>query len=339
MKYSSLVLLILAISIASMPSLASAQVTDATLSSDQNARYVYTGLREAYDELIMFRNLGGGTWQSTITMFELSNASRLNVTNATLYLYRCYLDNDATYKSRAGTEIWNVSNHTWLPTTAPTNGQSVIAINNTNYTSPDNITFDVTDQVIRELGQGWHNMTFFMQQNTSSTGKRVCDYSQAGDTPPVIIVYGEYVPIEITVTSPTATEYTLTDTISYNVAFGETLENASIYLDGTETVNDTNTTGLSGNLPSLSSGSHNLTVYGQDSYGNSNSSTVFFTVSYPTVIERQPIVAIIPLVIIVSLILGAMGTALSGNMNISNAILFIFLFAIALSVAGIIYAL
>ena len=86
----------------------------------------------------------------------------------------------------------------------------------------------------------------------------------------------------ITIDSPENINYTTGD-IDYNITVDEALDTAFFSLDGGSnfTLDNDSTTNyfnLSGNHPTLSSGLHNVTFWVNDTSGNANESTVFFTV-------------------------------------------------------------
>ena len=71
--------------------------------------------------------------------------------------------------------------------------------------------------------------------------------------------------------------------IDYNITLDEALDFAYYSIDGGSNLsldNDSNTHyfNLSGNHPTLSDGLHNITFWVNDTSGNANEKTVFFTV-------------------------------------------------------------
>jgi len=89
-------------------------------------------------------------------------------------------------------------------------------------------------------------------------------------------------PPEITIVSPTNTTFSTGD-IDYNITVDENLHTAFYSIDNGNNLsldNDSNTNyfNLSGNHPNLSDGFHNITFWVNDSNGNANESTEFFTV-------------------------------------------------------------
>ena len=90
-------------------------------------------------------------------------------------------------------------------------------------------------------------------------------------------------PPTITINSPTNSTFTTGD-IDYNITVNEALTNALVSIDGGTNMTMTNDSttnyfNLSGNHPTLSEGSHNITFYAKDTAGNENFNTIFFTVN------------------------------------------------------------
>ena len=91
------------------------------------------------------------------------------------------------------------------------------------------------------------------------------------------------IPPTITIGSPTNSTFATGD-IDYNITVNEALTNALVSIDGGTNmtmINDstTNYFNLSGDHPTLSEGSHNITFYAKDIAGNENFNTIFFTVN------------------------------------------------------------
>jgi parallel beta-helix repeat protein len=86
----------------------------------------------------------------------------------------------------------------------------------------------------------------------------------------------------VTIHSPANTSYT-DKSLLLNATFSEAVNHTWYLVDGGNLSNATaNTTNLTLELPALDDGSHNVTVYANDSKGNINSSTVFFTIDTPS---------------------------------------------------------
>ncbi len=90
-------------------------------------------------------------------------------------------------------------------------------------------------------------------------------------------------PPTITIDSPTNITFT-TGSIDYNITVNEALTNALASVDGGANMTMTNDStthyfSLSGDHPTLSSGLHEITFYVNDTSGNENFSTIFFTVN------------------------------------------------------------
>jgi hypothetical protein len=126
--------------------------------------------------------------------------------------------------------------------------------------------------------EGLHNWTVECTDDASNTAMALPWWFFTVDiTPP-----------DVTIQSPTNTTYP-TDTIDLNYTATDTnLDSCWYSLDGGTTIplpdcNDTT-------LTNLSDGSHNVTVYANDSAGNTNSTTVYFTVDTtpPTVSIQSP---------------------------------------------------
>jgi len=152
-----------------------------TIYDYQDARVVYTGIKEATDHLPIFTNQGLGYWQLSDIMFNISSLSGYTITNATLILYECTYSSGSPYNNMAGTDLYNVTDHSWIPTTAPNTGNSIISTNTTTETT---VSFDVTEQLQREIDAEYSNITFLAKQNSTTSGRRLCD--SLGSPSPVI---------------------------------------------------------------------------------------------------------------------------------------------------------
>lgn len=171
---------------------------EVTIYDYQDARVVYTGVSGTDNTLPMFFDAGTALWQLSDVMFNISELSGYNITNATLILYGCYYNANSPYNNMAGTDIFNVSNHTWIPSTAP-GYQGVANKIGSNTTTQLTVSFDVATQLQSEIDLGYSNITFQFQQNTTTSGYRQCDSKQTPSPElPRIILYGEAPPTPTT---------------------------------------------------------------------------------------------------------------------------------------------
>ncbi len=153
-----------------------------------------------------------------------------------------------TYALHNGSGVVNETTYTTLITTI-------------NWTSLNNSGVDY-----------FYNVTIYdTVNNTNKTETRKITLITADTTPPVI-----------TIISPTNSTFA-TGSIDYNITVDESLTNALASVDGLANMtltNDstTNFFNLSGDHPILTDGLHNITFYANDTVGNDNFSTIFFTV-------------------------------------------------------------
>ncbi len=106
----------------------------------------------------------------------------------------------------------------------------------------------------------------------------------------VFITVQDTIPPTITIHSP-ANATTNDDTPLLNATFGEVVNYTWYNINGSaNSTTYTDTQNLTLILPELSDGQHNITVYANDSYGNLNSSTMYFTIDTtpPTIVIASP---------------------------------------------------
>jgi hypothetical protein len=116
------------------------------------------------------------------------------------------------------------------------------------------------------LGDGLHNITVYANDSTGNINSSTVYFTIDTGAPTITVV-----------SPPNAT--TTDTTPMLNATFGETVDTAWYSLDGGVNLSySASTQNLTLNLAVLSVGQHNVTVYANDSFGNLNSSNVFFTV-------------------------------------------------------------
>ena len=146
----------------------------------------------------------------------------------------------------------------------------------------------INDSFVQMTGlANWSNVTKFVNQTIGTTIQwRVYandSINQLNSTD--IFSYettGDIIPPTITIDSPLNITYSTGD-IDYNITVDQNLSVALASVDSESNFtldNDTNTHyfNLSGNHPTLTEGIHNITFWVNDTAGNANESTVFFTV-------------------------------------------------------------
>ena len=148
----------------------------------------------------------------------------------------------------------------------------------------------INDSFVEMTGaENWSNVTKFVNTtigvtiewkvyvNDSSNSLTVTDAFSY-----ITITSADITPPIITIVSPTNTFYA-TGSIDYNITVDESLTNALVSVDGLPNMtmdNDslTNYFNLSAEHPILDDGLHNITFYANDTSGNSDESTLNFTV-------------------------------------------------------------
>lgn len=164
------------------------------------------------------------------------------------------------------------------------NNQSSKATNssNRNMTSFINSTFS-------NWGTGnWTNYTVIpnLQNRENYTVKIYANDSMNNMNVTGTLYWFENIAPTITISSPTNSTYTATSIWVYATA-NEAASWCGRNLDRTTNVTMTNTTGNWNNqMTSLSAGTHNVTVYCNDTYNNMGSATQYFTVSIPIIIMQ-----------------------------------------------------
>jgi hypothetical protein len=136
--------------------------------------------------------------------------------------------------------------------------------NSTISTGTTNLTVNLTT-----LSDGLHNVTVYANDSVGNLNSSIRYFTIDTGAPAITLV------------SPTNTSTTDTTPL-LNATFGEVVDTAWYSLDGGVNLSfSTSTQNLTVTLAALSVGQHNVTVYANDSFGNLNSSIVFFTVITP----------------------------------------------------------
>jgi uncharacterized glyoxalase superfamily protein PhnB len=200
---------------------------------------------------------GGGNGLKYITVY--ANDSAGNVNSTTVYFT---VNTSALYITVISPEntTYTTTNIT-LNTTTTANANVTYSLNGTTNQTLYTDTNSGSTNII--VSDGFYNITYFATDGVSDTNSSAI-YFTVDTTPP-----------EITVTSPTNTTYNTTS-IPLNVSANE---NTSAWWyqyngNGTNITFTPNTTFYAG----AADGLKYVTVYTNDSVGNVNSSTVFFTI-------------------------------------------------------------
>ncbi len=146
----------------------------------------------------------------------------------------------------------------------------------------------INDSFVEMTGlANWSNVTKFVNQTIGTIIQwRVYANDSANQLNSTDIfsyeTTGDIIPPTITIDSPLNITYSTGD-IDYNITVDQNLSVALASVDSESNFtldNDSNTNyfNLSGNHPTLSDGFHNITFWVNDTSGNANESTVFFTV-------------------------------------------------------------
>jgi hypothetical protein len=152
----------------------------------------------------------------------------------------------------------------------------------TGYSLDGQDTITVIQDLLINFQEGHHSITVYAKDEAGISGN--------SET-----VYFTIVPSSslISVSSPSNTTYT-TDTISLQYTVNESLSAVTYSLDNKTKASTTEKTVLS----NLSEGSHNITLFAQDTQGNTvTSNTIFFTVK-----TENPLTTVLILIILVTII-------------------------------------
>jgi uncharacterized delta-60 repeat protein len=147
-----------------------------------------------------------------------------------------------------------------------------------------NITFTPNTTFFAGGGDGLKNITVYANDSAGNENYSVVYFTLDTTAPPVIIFY------------PQNGTNTSDNTPLLNVTFGgETVEAAWITIGGGSAQNYSyNVTTLTFDLDQLSDGLNNVTVYANDTAGNENSTTVYFTVNTSTPDTTPPTISFDP---------------------------------------------
>jgi len=159
---------------------------------------------------------------------------------------------------------------------------------NVSYSDSDVSTVDESSLRMWRYSGSWTQVSGTNGVNTASN--YVYAYITSFSVFAPMAQVGDTTPPTIIISSP-ANASTSDTTPLLNASFGETVSYAWYNVNGT--TNSTpvgSTSNLTLELPSLGDGQHNITVYANDSAGNLNSSTVYFTIDTtpPTITITSP---------------------------------------------------
>jgi hypothetical protein len=219
-------------------------------SNVQNLTLNLSSLGEGQHNVTVYANDSAGNLNSSIVYFTVDttppNVNIVTPANTTI------TDDTPLLNATFG----EVVNNTWY---------SVDGGPNSNIsTGTTNLTVNLTT-----LSDGLHNVTVYANDSVGNLNSSIRYFTIDTNAP------------TITVLSPPNT--TTTDTTPLlNATFGEVIDTAWYNLDGGINLSfSASTQNLTLTLAALSLGQHNVSVYANDSFGNLNSSTVFFTVISP----------------------------------------------------------